>query len=132
MPQAPTTEEATKNAERRGGSGGGTGTSGRGGDVPIGRVAAPSTRYTQYNEGGIFRVSVPSNWRELQDNDNVTFSPDGGYGTVSGQSVFTHGIQIGMTRNETHNLQTATDELIDSISRGIPTCGVPAPTSASP
>jgi hypothetical protein len=125
MPQAPTTEEATKNAERRGGSGGGTGTSGRAGDVPTGRVAAPSTRYTQYNEGGIFRVAVPSNWRELQDSGSVTFSPDGGYGTLNGQNVFTHGIQIGLARNESHDLQTATEELIDGFARGNPNMGRP-------
>ena len=123
MPPAPTTEEAVKNAERRGGSGGGTGTSGRAGDTPTGRVQPPSSRYTQYDEGGIFRVSVPSNWRELQDSDAVTFSPDGGYGSLNGQSVFTHGIQIGLGRNESHDLQTATDELIDAFSRGNPNMG---------
>jgi Zn-dependent protease with chaperone function len=120
MPPAPSTEDAVKNAERRGRSGGGPGTSGRAGDVPTGRVQAPSSRYNQYDEGGIFRISVPSNWRELQDNDAVTFAPDGGYGTLNNQSVFTHGIQVGMTRNETHDLQTATDELIDAFSRGNP------------
>jgi len=83
-------------------------------------VQPPSSRYTQYDEGGIFRVSVPSNWRELQDSDAVTFSPDGGYGSLNGQSVFTHGIQIGLGRNEAHDLQTATDELIDAFSRGNP------------
>jgi len=123
MSPAPTTEDAVRNAERRGASKGGTGTSGRGGDVPIGRVEPPSSRYTTYDEGGIFRVAVPSNWRELQDSDAVTFAPEGGYGTVRGQNVFTHGIQIGFTRNEAHNLQTATDELIAAFARGNPDLG---------
>ena len=45
LPRAPTTEEATKNAGRRTPSGG-TGTSGRTGDAPTGRVQPPSTRST--------------------------------------------------------------------------------------
>ena len=43
----------------------------------------------------------------------MTFAPDGAYGAINGQSVFTHGIEVGVSRNETHDLQTATDELID-------------------
>lgn len=125
MSPAPTTEEAVKNAPR-GSGGGGTGTSGRAGDVPTGRVAAPSSRYTEYDEGGIFRVSVPSNWRELQDSDAVTFSPDGGYGTLSGQNVFTHGIQIGLGRNQANDLQRATDDLVDAFARGNPSMGRPS------
>jgi hypothetical protein len=124
LPPAPTTEEAIRNAER-GGSGGGR-TSGRAGDAPTGRVSPPSSRYTRYNEGGIFQVSVPSNWRELQDSDAVTFAPDGGYGTYNGQNVFTHGIQIGLTRNEAHDLQAATSELVEAFARGNPNMGRPS------
>jgi hypothetical protein len=76
-----------------------------------------------YDEGGVFRVSVPSNWRELQDNDAVTFAPTGGYGTYNGQTVYTHGMQIGLTRNESHDLQTATDELINAFAQGNPDMG---------
>jgi hypothetical protein len=32
-------------------------------------------------------------------------------------------MQIGVTRNESHDLQTATDELIDAFSRGNPDMG---------
>jgi hypothetical protein len=71
-------------------------------------------------------VSVPSNWRELQENDTVTFAPNGGYGTFNGQAVYTHGIQIGTTRNESHDLQTATDELINAFAQGNPDMGRPS------
>ena len=124
LPRAPTTEEATRNAGRRPRTD--TGPNGRGGDAPIGRVEPPSSRYTTYDEGNLFRLSVPSNWRELQDNDAVTFAPTGGYGTSNGQTVYTHGVQIGVTRNESHDLQTATDELITAFSRGNPDMGRPS------
>src|SRR6185312_2892061 len=104
LPPAPTTEEATKHAAQRA-PGGATGA------PPAGRVDPPSSRYATYTEGSLFRVSVPSNWRELQSESSVTFAPEGAYGQANGANVFTHGVEIGVARNETHNLQTATDEL---------------------
>ena len=38
----------------------------------------------------------------------MTFAPEGGYGAIDGQSVFTHGVQVGIARNETHDLEEAT------------------------
>ena len=113
MPKAPTTEEATRSGRRT--------TTSRGETAPpTGRVSAPSTRYTQYEEGGLFRVSVPSNWRELSSNSSVTFAPEGAFGSFDGQSVFTHGVEIGVSRNDTRNLRAATEELVDSLSRANP------------
>ena len=60
-------------------------------------------------------MSVPSNWRELQSHSSVTFAPEGAYGQYNGGSVFTHGLEIGIGRNETHDLQTSTNELLDSL-----------------
>jgi hypothetical protein len=120
LPKAPTTEEATRNASRRGPTPTSTG------NRPVGRVEPPSTRYRDYNEGNIFRVSVPSNWRELPNNDTVTFAPEGGYGNFNGQSVFTHGIEFGVARNESHDLQTASEELVDQLARGNPRLSRPS------
>ena len=114
LPRAPTTEEATKAAKR----GGGSRTANR--PPPSGRVEPPSSRYQNYNEGNVFDISVPSNWRELTDSNAVTFAPEGAYGDYNGSSVFTHGVQIGLERNEAHDLRTATDELVDSLARGNP------------
>jgi hypothetical protein len=111
LPPAPTTEQATRNAKRGITNGGGP-------ELPSGRVEPPSSRFASYTEGNVFRVSVPSNWRELQSQSSVTFAPSGGYGQASGTVVFTHGVEIGVARNETHDLQTASDELIDSLARG--------------
>jgi hypothetical protein len=83
-------------------------------------VAAPSTRFTTYNEGDVFRIGVPSNWQERASESTVTFAPEGGYGTISGQSVFTHGVQVGVARNETHTLQEATQELVAAFAQSNP------------
>jgi peptidase M48-like protein len=83
-------------------------------------VPRPDSRFSSYTEGNLFRVSVPTNWREIAGNNDVTFAPEGAYGDVNGQNVFTHGTQIGLARNETHDLETATDELIQSLGQGNP------------
>ena len=123
MPRAPSTEEATRNAARNRP----VGTSGSGDTrMPTGRVEPPSPRFRTYDENGDFRVSVPENWREVQTSSTVTFAPDGAYGTRDGQTIFTHGVEIGLTRNETHDLQTATQELIDSLANGNPSLTRPS------
>jgi hypothetical protein len=115
MSPAPTTEQATKNA----GSGRSTG-----GSAPAGRISGnverPSSRYSSYTEGNLFRISVPSNWRELAANNSVTFAPEGAYGAVNQQNVFTHGVEAGVARQEAHDLQTATEELVQSLSQSNP------------
>ena len=117
MSPAPTTEEVTrkgKQAPTRSGQ-----------PAPevrnIGtRVAPPSSRTQSYTEGNLFRVTVPDNWREIATASSVKFVPDGAYGQVQGQTVFTHGMEIGFTRNEIHSLQEATQEFIDGLSQSNP------------
>ena len=114
LPRAPTTEEVTRSGNRR------TTSSRSGENGTIGRVEPPSSSFRTYDEGNLFRVSVPANWRELQDTNTVTFAPDGGYGNYNGSNVFTHGMEFGLARNESHDLQTATDELLQSLAQGNP------------
>jgi hypothetical protein len=115
MPAAPTTEQATRNAGTRP-----TGTSGGETRMPTGRVPAPASNFRTYTQENMFKVSVPSNWRERPGQSSITFAPDGAYGQTNGQSVFTHGVELGAARNETHDLQTATNELVDSLAQANP------------
>ncbi len=124
LPPAPTTEQATKKGARP------TGTAGSDARMPTGHVESPSSSLKTFTEGNVFRVSVPSNWREIQSESSVTFAPDGAYGQSNGQSVFTHGVELGVARNETHDLQTSTNELIDSLARGNPSLSRPAVSTA--
>ena len=118
LPPAPSTEDATRH---------GAGRNPRPAspdDVrPAGHVAAPASRFRSYDEGGLFRVRVPANWQEQPGDNTVTFVPDGASGTIGGASVFTHGVEIGASRNETHNLRTATDELLRSLAQSNPQLG---------
>ena len=115
LPPAPTTEQYEK-------SGGASRTASGGPTVrpDPSRVSPASSRFTTYEEGSLFRVSVPENWKELGGNNSVTFAPEGGYGSINGQSVFTHGVEIGVSQNETHDVATATQELLESLQQGNP------------
>jgi beta-barrel assembly-enhancing protease len=84
------------------------------------RVAPPSSRSKTYTEGNLFRVTVPDNWREIAAASSVKFVPAGAYGQVQGRTVFTHGVEIGFTRNEIHSLQEATEEFIDALGESNP------------
>ena len=86
--------------------------------TPTGRVEYPSSRYRVYSGSGLFRVSVPDNWRELQQGNAVWFAPNGGYGSANGQDVFTHGVNIGVAQTNSRNLQEATNEFLNSLQQG--------------
>ena len=82
------------------------------------RVEYPSARYRSYTGGNLFRNAVPENWREMGDGNEVTFAPEGAYGNVQGQFVFTHGVQVGTTRAESNNLQSATERFLSNLAQG--------------
>lgn len=84
-----------------------------------GRIETPSSRLRTYS-GNYFRIGVPDNWRELPAGDNVTFAPEGAYGTNQGQFVYTHGVQVGSTRGAGGSLRNATERLIDEVAQGNP------------
>jgi len=77
-------------------------------------IAPPSSNFTTYVEGELIRVSIPSNWRELPASNGVTFAPEGAYGNAGVKSVFTHGLGMGLIRNDKGNLQRTTDDFIES------------------
>jgi hypothetical protein len=110
LPRAPSSEEVAKSGNRGGGEGSRpTGT--------LGRVEPPSSRVREYTEGNVFRISVPNNWQELPGSTAVTFAPTGAFGQANGQSVFTHGVEVGIARNERHDLEEATGDFIQTLSQ---------------
>ena len=87
-------------------------------NVPSGRVDYPSSRYRTYDKGS-FTVSIPDNWREINEQNTLWFAPNGAYGTSgNGQRVFTHAVNLGATQTRSRNLQQASDEFINGLQRG--------------
>ena len=87
----------------------------------IGReVPRPSSQYRTARGGNLFQVSVPSNWTAVSSNSSVKYVPQNGYGPYKGQTVMTHGVELGVARPSSRDLRTATDSLIQSFMRGNP------------
>lgn len=120
MPKAPTMEEVSKGGTR-GTSGEPRRTSGT-----LGRVEPPSPDFREYSEGNLFRIAVPSNWRELPASTSVTFAPEGGFGEHDGTSVMTHGVEIGVTSSGRRDLRSATDAFVRSLSGSNPQLSRPS------
>ena len=88
-------------------------------NTPLGRVDYPSSRFRSYSEFGMVRLSVPDNWREISEQDSVWFAPQGAYGSSgNGQSVFTHGVNIGVVQTRSRNLQQATNDYVSQLQQG--------------
>ena len=90
-------------------------------NAPSGRVEYPSTRYQSYSTlGGIIRVSIPNNWRQLSESNSVWFSPEGAYGRYQNQVVYTHGVNFGVAQTQSRGLQQGTQEFLNSLTQGNP------------
>ena len=103
----------------RGGSGGGgasTESVGRVGEP----VPPPATSYRRVNGGELFQTVVPSNWQAVTSNSAVKFVPQNAYGPVDGQTVFTHGVELGVARAESRDLVSSTDALLNALAQGNP------------
>ncbi len=95
-----------------------------GGNVGTGtrtvRVDPPSTSYRTRNPIDLLRVSVPSNWNEMDAQDGVTYAPEGAFFRANnGSTDFTHGVQFGVARGS-GNLQRDTQQLITAFTRSNP------------
>jgi beta-barrel assembly-enhancing protease len=110
MSRAPSMEEISRGGQRYP-------QDNRGGRYPQGnvggRVAPPSSRYRTYTVGNLIRLSVPDNWRELSANDSVWFAPEGAYS----QDTFTHGVNVGIARPRSNDLQRATEEFVSGFAQ---------------
>ncbi|MEZ5419811.1 MAG: M48 family metalloprotease [Vicinamibacterales bacterium] len=104
----------------------GNGNGGGGGSAPtsvgsVGRpVPPPAARYKSARGGQLFQVTVPANWTGVQGNNAVKFVPENALGDYQGQSVFTHGVELGVARAASRDLSESTDAFVNSIVRANP------------
>jgi Zn-dependent protease with chaperone function len=83
-------------------------------------VPAPAAQYRTVMGGMLFDVAVPANWQALTSNSAVKYVPQNAYGQVKGQGVFTHGVELGVTRASSRNLEEATSALTNALARDNP------------
>jgi Peptidase family M48 len=118
MPRARTMEEIGRNNQRNPQGSRNPGDNQYPDEGRIGRVESPSTRFRTVSAGNALRLQVPENWRQLSGSNELTFVPEGAYGQVQGQFVFTHGVQVGVTNIGGNNLRQATDQYISELTQG--------------
>jgi beta-barrel assembly-enhancing protease len=110
--------DVEKNAQRGGGNpqGGGNGNTQPVSVGEIGQpVPLPSSDFRPVRGGKVLQLSVPSNWEALSSASSIKFVPQNGYGPLNGQTVFTHGAEVGVVRAQSRDLGAATDALLDSL-----------------
>jgi len=83
------------------------------------QVDPPSNSYRVRNPMDFLRVSVPSNWDEVDARDGVTYAPAGAFFNDNGSTAFTHGIQFGVAQGS-GNLQRDTQRLLNAFAQSNP------------
>ena len=106
------------------GNGSNGGNAGSGGAPPsVGTpgqpVPPPSAKMRDLN-AGIFQVSVPDNWTPLAGERVLRVVPQNGFGQLKGQTVFTHGVEFGVTRAASRDLTEATRALLQTFAQSNP------------
>ncbi len=105
MPKAPSMEEIDKNAQNN------PRTNPTAGGKYNSRVAYPSTRTVNYQNGNLLQVRIPNNWKTFETEQTITFAPEGAYG----DNGITHGAMVGIEQTNSRNLGDASEQYIDGI-----------------
>lgn len=90
------------------------------------QVAAPSSQMNTFvSPSRLYSISYPANWQVYTSgNAAATFAPQGGAGTVNGQSEIVYGAVVNVyapfNAAGPVSLQTATNDLIQQIRQGSP------------
>jgi Zn-dependent protease with chaperone function len=83
-------------------------------------VPRPSAQYQNIAGGKIFQASVPDNWTSLPSKSSIKVVPQNGYGPMNGQTVFSHGIEFGVTQASTRDLAEATKTWLQAVAQSNP------------
>jgi hypothetical protein len=83
-------------------------------------LSPPAGRYRDISGGRVFQASVPSEWTTMASKTAIKVVPQNGYGQLNGQTVFTCGIEFGVTKAASRDLQEATDAWLKAVAENNP------------
>ena len=112
LPAAKTMAEVAKR-------GNGEGEAPRSVGTPGQPVPRPSSQYRRL-DAGLFQTVVPNNWTSLSSSQSVKAVPQNGYGSLKGQTVFTHGVEFGVAPAASRDLRDATTEWLNTLNESNP------------
>jgi len=87
---------------------------------PAQPVAMPSGQFHEISGGRIFHASVPTNWTALTGKSSIKVVPENGYGDMNGQTVFTYGVEFGVSQAASRDLAEATKAWLNAVAQGNP------------
>src|SRR5262249_2473528 len=70
--------------------------------------------------GKVFQASVPDNWTALASKSSIKVVPENGFGQVNGQTMFTYGVEFGVSKASSRDLQEATKAWLQAVAQGNP------------
>ena len=119
LPPAKSMAELARNTPRSGGSEGGTATD-LGGPRrrPSAGARRPSTARCRAAVSSRRRFRPTG--RAVASNSAVKYVPQNGYGPANGESVFTHGVELGVARASSRDLGEATETLLRAFAQNNP------------
>ena len=80
-------------------------------------VPPPSRQYRDIRGGKVFEASVPTNWTTLSSTSAIKVVPQNGYGPYNGQTIFSHGVEFGVAKAASRDLQEATDAWLKAVTQ---------------
>jgi Zn-dependent protease with chaperone function len=83
-------------------------------------VPHPSGQYRTISGGRVFQASVPADWTNVASKSSIKVVPQNGYGEVNGQTVFSCGVEFGVARAASRDLQEATNGWLNGIAENNP------------
>ena len=83
-------------------------------------VPRPSAQYREISGGRIFQASVPADWTNVASKSSIKVVPQNGYGEMNGQTVFSCGVEFGVAKAVSRDLQEATNGWLDAVAPNNP------------
>jgi beta-barrel assembly-enhancing protease len=83
-------------------------------------VPRPSGQFRSISGGKVFQASVPAEWTNLPSKSAIKVVPQNGYGQLNGQTAFTHGIEFGIAKATSRDLQEATKAWLNAVAQSNP------------
>jgi beta-barrel assembly-enhancing protease len=93
-------------------------------------VPPPASHYRTVSGGRIFQAAVPSNWTSVSSNSSIKVVPQNGYGPLNGEVVFSHGVEFGVVKAQSRNLQEATNAWLQTVGQANPQLRTTGPQQA--
>ena len=83
-------------------------------------VPRPSSQFREIAGGKVFQASVPDNWTNVSSRTAIKVVPQNGYGPLNGETVFSHGVEFGIAKSASRDLQKATEAWLQAVAQNNP------------